>query len=206
MLVEEATMQVALPPRRFEFRPAEAFSDEEFFRLCQHNRDLRLERTAHGTIIVMPPAGGATGHRNLEIAAQLRNWAREDSTGVAFDSSTGFDLPSGATRSPDAAWVQRERLANLSPQEKERFLPLCPDFALELRSPSDALSDLQRKMEEYLENGCRLGWLIDPMEQRVHIYRPDQPVETLKAPDAVSGDPVLPGFTLDLGPVWDPDL
>lgn len=206
MIVDAPTIQISLPRRRFAFQPAEEFSDEDFVQLCRHNRDLHLERTANGTIIVMPPAGGTTGYRNSEITAQLRNWAQSDGSGVAFDSSTGFDLPNGSTRSPDAAWVQRERLAVLSSEQKERFLPLCPDFAVELRSPSDRLSDLQEKMQEYVDNGCRLGWLIDPEERRVHVYRPDQPVNVVKHPSTLSGDPVLSGFTLDLTPIWNPEL
>lgn len=206
MIVDAPTMQVALPPRRFEFQPAEAFSEEDFFQLCQRNRDLRLEHTSNGTIIVMPPAGGATGHRNSEITAQLRNWAKADGSGVAFDSSTGFTLPDGSTRSPDAAWVQRERLATLSTEQKERFLPLCPDFAIELRSPSDTLPDLLDKMEAYVTNGLQLGWLIDPLDERVHLFRPDQSPTILDAPSSLSGDPPLSGFTLDLEPIWNPDF
>jgi len=206
MIVDAPTMQIALPPRRFEVRPAEDFSDEEFFELCQRNSDLRLERTSNGTLIIMPPAGGATGYRNSEITAQLRNWTKQDGSGVAFDSSTGFDLPDGSTRSPDAAWVRRERLAALTPHEKERFLPLCPDFAIELRSPSDALSDLLGKMEEYGANGLELGWLVDPIEKRVHVFRPDPTHTVLDAPSSLSGDPLLSGFTLDLEPIWNPDL
>lgn len=206
MIVDAPTMQVALPPGRFEFRPAETLSEEDFFQLCQRNRDLRLERTSTGTIIVMPPAGGATGHRNAKITAQLDRWADADGTGVAFDSSTGFTLPDGSTRSPDAAWVQRERLAELSPEQKERFLPLCPDFAIELRSPSDTLPDLLDKMEKYVANGLQLGWLIDPIEQRVHIVRPNRSPTLLDASSSLSGDPILSGFTLDLEPIWNPDL
>lgn len=206
MIIDAPTMQVALPPRRFEFRPAEALSEEEFFQLCQRNRDLRLERTPNGTIVVMPPTGGATGSRNQEITRQLGNWAREDGTGAAFDSSTGFTLPDGGTRSPDAAWVCRDRLASLPPEQKERFVPLCPDFAIELRSPSDTLPDLLDKMEEYLANGLQLGWLIDPGEERVYVFRPEQPRATLDAPTALNGAPILPGFTLKLAPIWNLDL
>jgi Uma2 family endonuclease len=154
----------------------------------------------------MPPTGGATGHRNLKIAAQLDRWAEADGTGVAFDSSTGFTLPDGGTRSPDAAWVRRDRLASLPPEQKERFVPLCPDFAIELRSPSDTLPDLLDKMEEYVANGLHLGWLIDPGEERVYAFRPDGPRTMLDAPTALNGAPVLPGFTLELAPIWNPEL
>lgn len=179
-------------------------SDDELFELCACNPELRIERTAKGDLVVMTPAGGATGHRNLEITSALAAWARKDETGVGFDSSTGFVLPSGAMRAPDAAWVLRSRLEPLTSEEKEKFLPLCPDFVVELRSPSDDLPALQEKMEEYRENGARLGWLVDPRERSVYVYRPGQKVEVLRDPGEVFGDPELPGFVLDLEPVWKP--
>lgn len=179
-------------------------SDEELYEFCARNRELRIERTAEGDLLVMTPAGGLTSHRNFEVAGALRDWAKEDATGVGFDSSAGFVLANGAMRAPDAAWVLRSRLESLSPEAKERFLPLCPDFVVELRSPSDRLPDLQVKMEEYRDNGSRLGWLIDPQERRVHVYRPGRPVEVLEDPSEVSGDPELPGLVLDFGPVWQP--
>ena len=172
-------------------------SDEQFYRLCQANRDLRLERTAEGKLIIMPPTGWETGNRNFRIAQQLGNWADADGTGIGFDSSTGFKLPNGAIRSPDAAWVKRDRLEVLNP-DPDKFMPLCPDLALELRSASDRLSDVQGKMREYLENGLRLGWLINPQDQQVEVYCPDQPIEILNAPTELSADSVLPGFTLSL--------
>lgn len=175
---------------------------EQFRRLCQLNRDWRFERTAGGDIVVMPPTGGATGARNAEIAAQLRQWARADGTGVSFDSSTGFELPNGATRSPDAAWVSRGRLASLSEADKEDFLPLCPEFVIELRSPSDRLPDLTGKMLEYLANGAALGWLIDPLERCVHVFRAGQPPERLAQPLDLAADPTLPGFRLNLRDIW----
>lgn len=186
------------------FEPGIRLSDEQFFQLCQQNRDLRLERTAEGDIVVMPPAGGATGARNSNLNMQLAVWAEADGSGITFDSSTGFTLPNGATLSPDAAWVRKARLARLTDAQKERFLPLCPDFVAELRSPSDSLPALHDKLAEYIANGARLGWLIDPETRRVHVYRPDTPVETLDAPARLSGDPVLPGFTLDLTRLWEP--
>ena len=172
-------------------------SDEQFYRLCQANRDLRLERTAEGKLIIMPPTGWETGNRNFRIAQQLGNWADADGTGIGFDSSTGFKLPNGAIRSPDAAWVKRDRLEALNP-DPDKFLPICPDFAIELRSASDRLSDVQGKMQEYLENGLRLGWLINPQDRQVEVYCPDQPIEILNAPTELSADSVLPGFTLSL--------
>lgn len=179
-------------------------SDEELFEFCARNPELRVERTAQGDLIVMTPAGWASGHRSAEIVRTLTAWAATDGKGWASDSSAGFVLPNGAMRAPDAAWVLRSRLAPLSQETKERFLPLCPDFVVELRSPSDRLPDLQAKMEEYRDNGARLGWLIDPQERRVHVYRPGRPAEVLEDPAEVSGDPELPGLVLDLGPVWQP--
>jgi Uma2 family endonuclease len=179
-------------------------TDDEFFTFCQRNRDLRIERTASGEIVIMPPAGGETGSRNARLAVLLGVWAMKDGRGVAFDSSTGFDLPNGATRSPDAAWVLRERLVKLTPQQKRKFLPLCPDFVIELQSPSDTLDDLQQKMEEYIDNGAQLGWLLAPDTQTVYVYRTGAAMEQLHAPAQLVGDPLLPGFVLNLAEIWDP--
>ena len=152
----------------------------------------------------MTPAGGETGARSGLLVAALYRWAEEDGTGVVFDSSTGFELPNGAVRAPDAAWVPRNRLARLSAREKQRFLPLCPDFVIELLSPSDSRAVAERKMEEYRANGARLGWLIDPARRQAAIYHTDGNVELLSEPDAVTADAVLPGFTLDLAAIWKP--
>lgn len=185
-----------------QLRPAVDLTDAEFFELCRLNRDVRLERTPEGAIVIMPPAGGATGHRNLVLGAALYAWSRADGTGTAFDSSTGFVLPDGATRSPDAAWVQRERLVAIPPAAFERFLPLCPDFVAELASPSDRLADLEAKLEAYIANGARLGWLIDPVTQSVLVYRPGRRAERLERAATIAGDPELPGFVLDLTELW----
>lgn len=184
--------------------PDVALTNEQFFRLCLANRDLRLERSAKGDLIVMPPSGGKTGARNSNMVMQVAAWAQIDGSGVSFDSSTGFELPNGAMRSPDVAWVRRTRLARLTAEQKERFLPLCPDFVVELLSPSDSLSMTQEKLEEYLANGAQLGWLIDPTPRRVYVYRPGAAVEPLDNPMHLAGDPVLPGFALDLAPIWEP--
>jgi len=178
-------------------RPAIELTDEQFFQLCQNNRDLRLERTAEGELIIMPPTGWGTGNRNRRLTQRLGNWTDADGTGLAFDSSTGFTLPNGADRSPDASWVRRERLEALNP-DPEKFLPMAPDFVVELRSATDSLKTLQRKMQEYIDCGVRLGWLIDPQNQQVEIYCLGQDVEVLECPTSLSGEDVLPGFVLDL--------
>lgn len=180
--------------------PVAHLTDEQFYQLCQANRDVRLERSAEGHLIVMPPTGWGIGNRNSRLTTQLGIWAEQDGMVFAFDSSTGFTLPNGATRSPDAAWVKRERIEAINP-DPGKFLPLAPDFVVELRSPSDNLKLLQQKMQEYLDNGVRLGWLINPQEQRVEIYRPSQAVEVLESPASLSGEDVLPGFTLDLSQI-----
>jgi Uma2 family endonuclease len=180
--------------------PTIELTDDQFFQLCQNNRDLRLERTAEGVLIIMPPTGWESGNRNSKLTARVEYWADADGTGLAFDSSTGFKLPNGANRSPDASWVSRKRLAALNP-DPAKFLPMAPDFAVELRSASDSLKTVQQKMQEYIDNGVHLGWLIDPQNQRVEIYRPGKDVEVLQSPTSLSGEDVLPGFVLDLAQI-----
>jgi len=172
---------------------------EQFAKLAIANRDLRLERTATGVLIVTPPTGGESGHRNFNLTTQLGTWFEaNDTLGIGFDSSTGFELPNGANRSPDASWVARERWESLTQGEREGFIPLCPDFVVELRSKTDSLKKTQEKMQEYMDNGAKLGWLIDPQNKRVEIYRPGQAVEVLENPSSLSGESILPGFTLSL--------
>ncbi len=175
--------------------------DAEFYRLCQANRDLKLELTAEGNLIIMPPTGWDTGRRNSSLNRIVGNWAEEDSTGIVFDSSTGFKLPNGATRSPDVSWVLKTRIDAINP-EPNKFLPLCPDFAIELRSASDSLPNTQDKMQEYLDNGLKLGWLIDPKRRIVEIYRVGSPVEAVEFTTNLSGESVLPGFVLDVTKVF----
>lgn len=179
-------------------------TDEQFFQLCQNNGDLRFERTASGELIIMPPTGGETGNRNFEITVQLGIWNKQYNLGKGFDSSSGFKLPNGANRSPDASWVQQERWEALSQQQKRKFIPLCPDFVVELLSPTDSLKQVQLKMQEYIDNGVRLGWLIDAEARRVEIYRPNRDVEVLENPLALSGEDVLPGFVLELSSILSP--
>ncbi|CAA9386368.1 Protein of unknown function DUF820 [uncultured Microcoleus sp.] len=177
-------------------------TSEQFYQLCEENPDLKLERNANGELIVMPPTGGETGKRNLTAGAQLWTWNEQTELGEAFDSSTGFTLPNKADRSPDASWVEKSRWSALTPEQKEKFIPLCPDFVLELVSPSDSLKKSQEKMQEYMENGCRLGWLINRKKREVEIYRPGQDVEVLQSPLTLSGENVLPGFVLNLQKIW----
>ncbi|BAY49680.1 hypothetical protein SAMD00079811_73090 [Scytonema sp. HK-05] len=177
-------------------------TDEQFFQLCQANRDLRFERTPTGELIIMPPVGGETSNRNGRLNQQLFNWAEADGTGIAFDSSGGFKLPNGADRSPDASWVTLERWNALTQEQQTRFLPLCPDFVVELLSPSDSLKVAQEKMTEYRDNGDRLGWLINRKSRQVEIYRQGQEVEVVESPASLSGEDVLSGFVLNLEALW----
>ena len=177
-------------------------TDEQFFQLCQNNRELRFERNANGELIIMPPTGGETGNKNARITQQVMNWTDVDGTGIAFDSSTCFKLPNGANRSPDASWVKLERWNALTDEEKQKFPPICPDFVIELLSPSDSLKTTQDKMEEYIDNGVCLGILINRKFRQVEIYRQGREVEVLDSPATVSGEDVLKGFVLNLGMIW----
>lgn len=178
-------------------------TDEQYYKLATAHKHLRMERDRQGRLIIMPPTGGNTGRRNLGLSGQLWNWIQQNSDlGVGFDSSTEFKLPNGANRSPDASWIKMERWNSLTQAEQEKFPPLCPDFVIELRSPSDSLTELQQKMQEYLDNGARLGWLIDPKTKIVEIYRQGQEKEVLRSPSALLGEDVLPGFVLQLRSIW----
>lgn len=199
---KDASTHAGHPPLIFHLSPVLELTEDQFFDLAQLNRDLRIERSAQGELIIMPPTGEETGKRNTEITIQLGLWARQNRTGTSFDSSTGFTLPNGAVRSPDASWVEKTRLEALTDEQRRKFLPLCPDFVAELRSPTDSLNVLRDKMQEYLDNGARLGWLIDPEQKRVYVYRPQALLKELEAPEKLSGDPVLPGFALDLCEIW----
>ncbi len=176
----------------------EPYTRDEFAALAAAYPDLRLELSREGEVTIMPPAGSKTGNRNIKVAGRLEHWSEEDGTGEAFDSSAGFTLPNGAQRSPDASWIAKGRWEALTEDEQEDFAPICPDFVVELRSRTDRLSTLQKKMREYIDNGAKLGWLIDPKNKRVEVYRPGQDEEVLENPTSVSGEPILPGFTLNL--------
>jgi len=177
-------------------------TDDQLVKFCADNGDLRIELTAERKLIVMPPADPETSSKNYSINGELYVWSKQDGTGVGFESSAGFTLPNGAVRSPDASWMSKERWEAVPEDDKLRFSHVAPDFVAELRSPSDSLAILQNKMEEYIENGVRLGWLIDPFQRQVHIYRPGQTVEVLEYPASVSGESVLPGFVLNLQEIW----
>ena len=189
---------------RIRLAPRE-WTEDEFFEFCQANGDLQIERTAKGEIIVMSPAGGYSSFRSGEVFSQLKVWADKDGSGLAFDCSIGFRLPTGGMRSPDAAWVKRSRLEELTQAEKEKFIPLCPDFLIEVASPSDRLSDLLEKMDEYQQSGLPLGWLILPKKKQVRVYTSTAAAAlVLESPKRVSADPVVPSFTLELAKIWEP--
>ncbi|MBW4672429.1 MAG: Uma2 family endonuclease [Cyanomargarita calcarea GSE-NOS-MK-12-04C] len=178
-------------------------NSQQFYDFCQVNQDLRIERNKFGEISIMPPTGSESGNREGRIIQQLMNWTDEDGTGIAFSSSAGFTLSTGAERSPDASWIKLSRWNILKREQQQRFAPICPDFVLELRSPSDNLQPLKDKMEEYMkEPGVQLGWLIDRKHRKVYIYRPRMPEECLDNPASVSGETVLPGFVLNMSKVW----
>ncbi|MGL6140514.1 MAG: Uma2 family endonuclease [Planktothrix sp.] len=174
------------------------FSNEQFYQLCQDNENWQLERTVEGELVIMPPVGGVSGNRESDLNADLVIWNRQTQLGKVFSSSTIFRLPNGGDRSPDVAWVAKERWELLTLEEQEKFPPICPDFVIELRSRTDSLTQLQAKMQEYLNSGLRLGWLINPQEQQVEIYRPNQALEIVKLPTTLSGENVLPEFILNL--------
>lgn len=183
-------------------RPVLDVSDDQLLELNALNPELDIERNAQGDLVIMPPEGFESSDRDAEITMQLRQWAKRDGTGIATGSSGGYRLPDTSVRGPDAAWILRSRVEQIAAEQRAKFLPACPDFVLELRSPSDRLAVLQAKMQEYLANGARLGWLLDPAPRHVYVYRPDAPVQRLDHPSSIAGDPVLPGFVLDLSQVW----
>lgn len=181
--------------------PVVQLTREQFYELCEVNHDIHLERSSTGDLILMPPTGWESGRQNSKLNLRVGAWAEHDGTGFVFDSSTGFSLPNGADRSPDVAWVEKARIEALAP-DPARFLPLAPDFVIELRSATDKLATLQHKMAEYRDCGVRLGWLIDPQEKRVEIYRLGRPTEYLSQPEQLSGEKVLPGFVLVMAEIW----
>jgi len=201
-LANSSNASVESAPLTLQLAPAVPMSGEQFFDFCQLNKDWRFERTAQGELVIMSPTGSETGERNFDLIGQLWAWAKKDGTGKGFDSSTGFTLPNGAVRSPDLAWIPLEKWEAIPLEARKRFAPICPDFVLELRSESDALEPLQAKMVEYLDNGARLGLLIDRKQRQVFVYRPNQAVDVLENPASVSGETLLPGFRLVMKDIW----
>ena len=188
-----------IPP---ELIGAQGVTLEQFEQLCRKYRKLRLELTSTGELVAMPPTGGETGRQNSDLTGQLEMWFRQCRIGICFGNTAGFILPNGAIRSPDASWIKREKWESLTAEQRKKFLPFCPDFAVELRSPSDTFTELNLKVLEYLENGMSLGWLIDPFKRKVYVYEPNQEVVILDNPETVSADPLLPGFMLNLTELW----
>lgn len=199
-------LRTEVVPVVLRFYPVLDMDQDQFFEFCQQNRDLRIERTKERELEIMPPTGGETGSRNFLLGHLFAEWVLRDGTGAGFDSSTGFILPNDATRSPDVAWIPHKRLTQLTDEQKRGFIPLCPDFVIELNSTTDRLSTLQEKMREYIDNGTRLGWLIDPEDNQVRVYRPQKDVELLDGASEVSGTPELPGFVLNLTRIWEAGL
>src|ERR1700688_2523465 len=199
---------VALPKSRTPLRsplsrtPIKLRSDEAYFQFCQENPDLRFERTAEGEIVIVPPAGYESDYQSGEVHAQLRNWAKKDGCGTASSSSTEFILPDGSALSPDAAWVSDESLQRFSREQRRKFLPLCPEFVVEVLSPSDRLKAAQKKMEQWIANGAQLAWLIDGDKETVYIYRPHQAVETRRGIPKLAGEGPVKGFVLQLSSIW----
>ena len=197
MTTQLSTIKEILP-LKIQLNPVIKMTDEQFFDFCQLNQDVKIERNAVGELVFMSPTGAEGEERNFNLIGQLWLWTKQNGTGVGFGSSGGFTLPNGAVRSPDAAWIKKTRWEKVDLELRKRFPPICPDFVVELRSETDNLQVLQEKMTEYIENGANLGWLIDPQQQKVYIYRPNSPVEELIKPSSLRGEDVLSGFVLDL--------
>ncbi|AFZ59013.1 protein of unknown function DUF820 [Anabaena cylindrica PCC 7122] len=195
-------MSLWFVPIILKMQPNIIMTDDQFFDFCQLNRDLRIERNHLGDLLIMSPTDSETGERNFNLIGELGIWTKQDSTGVGFGSSGGFTLPNGAVRSTDAAWINKARWEAIPVEQRKKFAPICPDFVVELRSETDSLKTLQEKMQEYIENGVKLGWLLDRKQRKVFIYRPDQLVEELDNPKTLNGENILPGFVLDLREIW----
>lgn len=198
------TTEIVVTERVCFSLPIPRFTDDEFFDFCVAHPELRTERTATGKIFVAGARGGRSGNRSAILSAELANWTGQDRRGVAFGSGTMFRLPDSSMRSPDASWVLRERLRTFADRQKERFLPLCPDFVIELTSPSDELTEGQSKMESWIANGCSLGWLIDPFSRQAFSYRPGAAPQSLEHPAHLLGEGPVEGFRLELAAIWDP--
>ncbi|MBD2433414.1 MULTISPECIES: Uma2 family endonuclease [Fischerella] len=201
-MMTNSAVATEILPMVLQLHPAIQMTDDQFYELCQLNRDFRIERNAFGELVIMPPTGSETDERNFNLIGQLWVWTKQDGTGVGFGSSGGFTLPNGAVRSPDAAWIKSTRWQAIPVELRKKFAPICPEFVIELRSDSDSLQLLQDKMQEYIENGTQLGWLIDRKQRKVFIYRSGNIIEELDNPQTLGGESLLPGFVLDLSQVW----
>lgn len=201
-MTAQLPLTTEINPMVVQFHPIVPLTDDQFYDFCQLNKNFRIERNRSKEVIFMSPTGSETDQRNFNLIVQLGIWTEQDNTGVGFGSSGGFTLPNGAVRSPDAAWIKKTRWDAIPQEQRQKFAPICPEFVIELRSDSDALKALKSKMEEYIENGTLLGWLIDRVNRTVYIYRPNTVVEELDNPITLSGEDILPGFVLDLNPVW----
>ncbi|MEH2082642.1 MAG: Uma2 family endonuclease [Nostoc sp.] len=189
-------------PMVLQLQPAIALTEDQFYEFCQLNPDFRIERNAVGELMIMPSTSSETDQHNFDIIVQLGIWTKQDGTGVGFGSSGGFTLPNSAVRSPDAAWIKRDRWEAIPLELRKKFASICPEFVIELCSESDNLRILQDKMQEYIDNGTQLGWLIDRKQNQVFIYRPNIPIEKLDNPKTLSDESLLPGFVLDLSHIW----
>ncbi|OKH52797.1 hypothetical protein NIES2101_13110 [Calothrix sp. HK-06] len=201
-MTAQLPLTTEISPMVIQFHPIVSLTDDQFYDFCQLNKNYHIERSATGEVIFMSPTGTETDQRNFDLIVQLGIWVKQDNTGVGFGSSGRFTLPSGAVRSPDAAWVKKTRWEAIPVAKRKKFAPICPEFVIELRSESDVLKTLKDKMEEYITNGALLGWLIDRVNRKVYIYRPNTAVEELNNPATLSGEDVLPGFVLELSTVW----
>jgi Uma2 family endonuclease len=201
-MTAQLPIEIEVMPTVLQFHPVIEMTDDQLYEFCQINKDIRIERNATGEIVIMSPTGLETDQRNFDIITQLGIWTKQDGTGVGFGSSAGFTLPNGALRSPDAAWIKKTRWSAILPEQRKKFTSICPEFVIELRSETDGLRTLKSKMDEYIENGILLGWLIDRVNRKVYVYRPNTAVEELDNPSTLSGEDILPGFVLDLSTVW----
>ena len=198
----QLSVDLEILPMVLQMLPNMIMTDDQFFDFCQLNRHFRIERNQIGDLFIMSPTGSETEERNFNLNGQLWIWTKQDGTGVGFGSSGGFTLPNGAVRSPDAAWIKRTKWEIIPAEKRKKFAPICPEFVVELRSENDSLSTLKEKMQEYIDNGTQLAWLIDRKQRKVFIYRPNCGVEELDNPQTLTGEDILPGFVLDLSEIW----
>lgn len=198
----QLSVDLEILPMVLQMLPNMVMTDDQFFDFCQLNRHFRIERNQIGDLFIMSPTGSETEERNFNLIVQLGIWTKQDGTGVGFGSSGGFTLPNGAVRSPDAAWIKRTKWEIIPAEKRKKFAPICPEFVVELRSENDSLSTLKEKMQEYIDNGTQLAWLIDRKQRKVFIYRPNCGVAELDNPQTLTGEDILPGFVLDLSEIW----